>query len=107
MLSCPYTDFPVVPIREHEARVVPTSGVSGPSGIVASGDEVALIGTYRDPSLFIRGIIRDDAFLEAERAHLWAPDGTPLPMAQAHCRGPVVHFMAGRDWFRFDLANDS
>jgi hypothetical protein len=58
VLSCPYTDFPVVRIREHEVRVVPTQGVSGPTGLVTNGDEVALIGTYKDPSLFVRGVIQ-------------------------------------------------
>jgi hypothetical protein len=108
VLSCPYAGFPVVRIREpgHNVRVAPTQGVSGPAGIVASGDEVALIGTYKDPSLFVRGVIQGDAFLEADRVHLWAPDGSPLPMARVHSRGSVVHFIAGRDWFSFDLAND-
>ncbi len=32
VLACPYTDFPVVRIQDRQARVTPTSGVSGPAG---------------------------------------------------------------------------
>lgn len=103
VLACPYTDFPVVRIQGRQVRVTPTNGVSGPAGIIASGDKVGLIGTYRDPSLLITGVIQDGAFHESQRVHLWAPDGAPLPMAQVHCRGPVAHFFAGGKWYSFDL----
>ncbi len=103
VLACPYTDFPVVRIRDRQETVTATSSVSGPAGIIASGDQVAIIGTYRDSSLLITGTIRDGAFRESGRVSLCAPDGAPLPMAQVHCRGPVAHFFAGRKWYSFDL----
>ena len=105
VLACPYTGFPVVRIQGQQERVIPTSGVSGPAGIIASGDQVGIIGTYRDPSLLITGAIQDGAFHESERAHLRAPDGTPLPMAQVHCRGSVAHFFAEGKWYSFNLEN--
>lgn len=105
VLACPYTDFPVVRIQDRQARVTATSGVSGPTGIVASGDQVGLIGTYRDPSLLITGAIQGGAFRESGRANLRAPDGAPLPAAQVHCRGSVAHFFAGGKWYSFDLAS--
>jgi hypothetical protein len=77
VLACPYTDFPVVRIRDQQKTVTATSGVSGPAGIIASGDQVAIIGTCRDPSLLITGAIRDGAFRESGRVNLWAPDGAP------------------------------
>jgi hypothetical protein len=103
VLACPYTDFPVVRIQDRQVRVIATSGVSGPVGIIASGDQVGLIGTYRDPSLLITGAIQDGTFHESARGHLWDPDGGPLPMAQVHCRGSVAHFFAGGNWYSFDL----
>ena len=103
VLACPYRDFPVVRIEDRQVRVIPTGGVSGPVGIIASGDQVGLIGTYGDPSLLITGAIQDGAFHESERANLRAPDGAPLPMAQVHCRGSLAHFFAGRKWYSFDL----
>lgn len=107
VLACPYTDFPVVRIQDRTVRVTATSGVSGPAGIIASGDQVGIIGTYRDPSLLVTGEIRDDTFRESGRVNLWAPDGAPLPMAQVHCRGSAAHFLAGRKWYSFDLENDA
>lgn len=103
VLACPYTGFPVVRVKGQRVRVVPTSGVSGPAGIIAQGDRVGIVGTYRDPSLLIMGAIQDGAFHELERASLRAPDGAPLPMAQVHCRGSVAHFFAGGKWYSFDL----
>ncbi len=104
VLSSPYTDFPVLRIHNQEVRVTPTRNVSGPSGIIAHADEIALIGTYRDPSMLIRGVLRDGTFRETERTHLWSPNGAPLPKAQVHCRGSIAHFFAGSHWFSFDLS---
>lgn len=103
VLACPYTGFPVVRIQDRQETVVTTSGVSGAAGIIASGDQIAIIGTYRDPSLLITGAIQDGVFRESGRANLWEPDGAPLPMCQVHCRGSVAHFFAGRKWYSFDL----
>lgn len=105
VLACPYTDFPVVRIRGRNVSVAATSGVSGPAGIIANGDQVGIIGTYRDPSLLITGTVRDGTFRESERVNLQAPDGTPLPMARVHCRDSVAHFIAGARWYSFDLKN--
>lgn len=104
VFACPYTDFPVVRITHGQPLVLPTRGVSGPRGILASGDQVGLIGAYRDPWLMIRGRIRNDAFQEIDRTHLRAPDGSRLPQAQLLCRGSVAHLIAGTEWFTFDLA---
>ena len=103
VLACPYTDFPIVRIQDRQVRVIPTNGVSGPAGIIASGDQVGIIGTYRDPSLLITGAIQEGAFHESGRDHLWNPDGGPLPMARVHCRGSIAHFFAGAKWYSFDL----
>jgi hypothetical protein len=103
VLACPYTDFPVVRIQDRQVTVTATVGVSGPAGIIADGPQVGIIGTYRDLSLLITGAIQDGTFRESERVSLWAPDGTPLPMARVHCRDTVAHFFAGRKWYSFDL----
>jgi hypothetical protein len=101
--ACPYAGFPVVRIRARHHTVAQTSGVSGPVGIVASGDRVGIIGTYRDPSLLITGAIQGGTFHETERTKLRAPDGAPLPTAEVHCRGSVAHFFAAAKWYSLDL----
>jgi hypothetical protein len=104
VLACPYTDFPIVRIRDRQVRVAPTSGVTGPTGIIAAGEQVGLIGTYRDPSLLIIGAVRDATFRETTRTNLWAPDGAPLPMTKIHCRGAKAHFFPDGMWYSFELA---
>ena len=103
VLACVYTDFPVIRIAGGEVRTFPTEDVTGARGIIATADRVALIGTYKDPSLLIVGRLVDGTFEEESRLNLWAPDGAPLPEALIRCRGPEVHFFAGRTWYSFDL----
>ena len=86
VLACPYRDFPVVRIRDRQVTVTPANSISGPAGIIASGERAAIVGTYQDPSLLITGTVQDGAFRESDRIHLQAPDGAPLPMARVHCR---------------------
>jgi hypothetical protein len=101
--ACTYADFPVLRIAGGHLSTHETNDVSGPAGIIATGERVGLIGTYGDRSLLIVGGLIDGVFTETSRAHLWAPDGSPLPMARIHCRGPVAHFFANHDWYTFDL----
>lgn len=101
--ACPYTDFPVLRIMGKTVQTWATEGLSGPRGIIAHGDRVALIGTYDDPSEFVLGRLGDRHFVEERRGNLWAPDGTVLPKSAIHCVGSVAHFFADRKWFSFDL----
>ncbi|MCL2585927.1 MAG: hypothetical protein FWE35_26130 [Streptosporangiales bacterium] len=103
VLACSYVDFPVIRIRNRQATSAATNGISGPVGIIASGDWVGLIGSYDDPSLLITGTIRDGKFRESERVNLRAPDGTPLPVVRPCCRGSVAHFFGAGKWYSFDL----
>lgn len=102
--ACPYTDFPVIRIADGRADVFQT-GVdrAGPRGIIASGERVALIGEYRDPSVLTVGQLTDGRWVEERRTHLWAPEGGPLPKAQVQCRGSVAHFFSGALWHAVDL----
>jgi hypothetical protein len=103
VLACPYTDFPVVRIRNREWRVYPTHDVPGPAGIIASGDRIGLIGSYDDPGLLTTGAIENGTFHEHERSHICTPDGAPLPRSEVHCHGSVAHFIEGRSWYSLDL----
>jgi hypothetical protein len=103
VLACVYADFPVVRIAGGEERTFLTEGVTGPRGIIATAARVALIGTYKDPSLVVVGRLVDGRFEEESRLNLWAPDGAPLAEARINCRGPEVHFFAGSTWYSFDL----
>jgi hypothetical protein len=103
VLACVYTDFPVIHIADRQEQVYPTEDVSGPRGILATADRVALIGTYKDPSLLVVGRLAEGRFVEESRLNLWGPDGAPLPEARVHCRGQEAHFFAGSTWYSFDL----
>ncbi len=103
VLACPYTKFPVVRIADGRERVLGTGDISGPRGIIANGDRVALVGSYQDPSTLVVGSVADGAFVEEMRTNLWAPDGAALSAARIHCRGPEAHFFVGSDWYSFDL----
>lgn len=103
VLACTYTDFPVVRIDAGQAAMYPTVNVSGPRGIVASGDRVGIVGTYRDPSVLIIGDLVGGQFVEQRRTNLWAPDGSPLPMSRVQSRGSEVHFFEGSRWFSFSI----
>lgn len=103
VLACTYSDFPVVRIAGGGEQVFATQDVSGFRAVIATADRVALVGTYRDPSLLVVGHLADDGFIEESRTNLWAPDGAPLPAARIHCRGPEVHFFSDSTWHSFDL----
>lgn len=103
VLSCPYTDFPVLRIAGGRHQVFPTKDVGGGNGIVALGDWIGLVGSYRDPSLLVLGALERQVFVESERARLRGPDGAELAPGQVHCRGPVAHFFVGADWFSLSL----
>lgn len=100
---CPYTDFPVVRVSQRERTIFASTDVSGPTGIVVNGDFVALIGTYRDPSLLVFGTVRDGTFSETRRSNLRMPDGQPVMACPVTCRGTVAHFVTGQEWFSFEL----
>jgi hypothetical protein len=79
-----------------------TNGVWGPVGIIASGDQVGLIGSS---SLLTTGTVQDGSYRESDRVSLRAPDGAPLPKARPCCRSSVAHFFAEGTWYSFDLEN--
>ena len=104
VLSAPYTDFPIVQIDAGTVTVTPTKNITGPKGIVRSGDRVALIGGYHDPGLLVVGVLAEGRFSETARMQLVTPSGDPAPSAPLHCRGSVAHLFAGTEWFSFDLS---
>ncbi len=103
VLACPYTDYPVLRIDHGQLTVYPTENISGARGIVASGDRVGIVGTYRDPSLLVVGDLVGGRFVEQRRTNLWAPDGSPLPKSRPQSRGSEVHFFEGARWFSFSI----
>jgi len=103
ILACPYTDFPVLRLRDRQLQVFPTQGISGPRGILAAGDDVALIGTYGDHAAVTLGRLEDGRFLPTGSARLRAPDGSTLRVDQLVCKGPTAHVFAGPEWFTYDL----
>lgn len=102
VLACPYTDFPVVRIRDWQVSSAATNNAGGPAGIIASGNQVGLIGSS---SLLITGTVQDGTYRESDRVSLRAPDGGPLPKSRPRCRGSAAHFFAEGKWYSFDLEN--
>ena len=100
---CPYTDFPVVRIADRQTKVWTTIDISGPRGILVSGERVALIGSYADPSQLVVGHMSGDQFVEDLRTHLRSPDGSTLAASTLHCSGSVAHFFRDNVWSTFDL----
>jgi len=47
VLACPYRDFPVVRIRDRQVTVTPANSISGPAGIIASGERAPSSGPTR------------------------------------------------------------
>lgn len=103
VLSTPYTDHPILQITGGAVTTTPTSGISGPSGIVRAGRRVGVIGTYGDPGLVVLGELTPGRFTETGRRHLTGPGGEPMPPGRLHCRGAVAHLFADRAWLTFDL----
>jgi hypothetical protein len=101
--ACTDPGFPVLEIRDGHTTVSATTDVNAPRGLVVSGDRIAFIGGRGDPWLVVAGRLVDGAFAEEWRGRLTLPDGSPLPIATAHCRGSRAHFFAGPNWQVFDL----
>lgn len=100
---CPYTDFPIVRIADGQTKVWTTSNISGPRGILVSGERVALIGSYADPSQLLVGHMSGDQLVVDLRTQLRSPDGDPMAATELHCSGSVAHFFRDNVWSTFDL----
>lgn len=101
--ACPYTDFPVLQIKDDLTTLHPTKGVDGPTGLLVAGDLVAFMGAYGDGGSFLLGSL-GDGLLNLQRGELVMPDGQPVPRRSIICRGSLAHLFVGADWFTFDLA---
>jgi hypothetical protein len=67
-----------------------------------SREPAVTLVAYQEAGTIV-GHVSNGSFVEESRVHLWAPDGSPLPMASTHCRGSVADFFAGAHWYSFDL----
>lgn len=104
VVTCPYMDFPVIRVRDDVVSVHPTDAVTGPRGIVVSGDTVGLIGSSKDHSSLLVGRLGPTTFTRARRGYLTLPDGSPVPQGLAfECRGPSANLFHGTEWCRFRL----
>lgn len=104
VVACPYADFPVIRVRGDVVSVHPTDAVTGPRGIVVSGETVGLIGSSKDPSSLVVGQLGPTTFTRVRRGYLTLPDGSPVPQDLAfECRGPSANLFHGAEWCRFRL----
>jgi hypothetical protein len=102
--TCYYTDFPIVRIRDG-ALAGWRSSVTGARALAAAGSDLALVGGYGpDRYVLAVGTLGSEEFQLTGRYRIVLPDGQPPPKrTQVIGRGPDLHFLAGRDWYRLDL----
>lgn len=102
--TCYYTGFPIVRIRDG-ALTAWRSSITGARALATAGSSVALLGGYGpDRDRLAVGTLTGEDLHVAVQYRIVLPDGQPLPAkAQAIGRGPDLHFLIGRDWYRLDL----
>ncbi len=102
--ACRYTDFPVVQVEADRVSVHPTSGVSGPSGLVVADDTVGLIGDYTSRGSLLLGSI-SGSLSRLTKSELRMPHDTHVPAGVLICRSSIANLFVGANWFTFDLSN--
>ncbi|MET0493213.1 MAG: hypothetical protein ABW000_08795 [Actinoplanes sp.] len=97
--------LPVLPVRPHGTITgVRDADVLVSSSIGPAGTRVALFGGYGpDRDRLVLADLGPGRLRRRGEYRLALPDGSPLPAAQVVGRGPHLHVLAGRAWFRLDL----
>jgi len=106
---CPYSEFPVLRIREEEVDVWSNPEFQTNIGAVLVDeitDVVGLVSTGWSayPGTCVIGHLTDTAFVPQRALVLRLPTGTALPReAELTAKGSRLHIVHGHDWYRVDL----
>jgi hypothetical protein len=104
--TCYYSDFPLVRIRDGAVRLWRNKVARGATAITVHNGRAAFYGGYnKDGDRLVVARLGGDDLTALATYRVVRPDGSPLPKAaRAVGRGAVLHVLADRDWYRFDLA---
>lgn len=103
----PYTDFPLLEVRDGRPTRVRTTPVRYAHGVVVHGGHVAFFGGSPDAhDRLVTGRLTDTTVDPLETTRLTRPDGTPLGHRRVVCRGPrlYVQEQPATEWTLFDLS---
>lgn len=103
----PYTDFPLLEVRDGRPTRVRTSPVRSAHGILVHGERVAFFGGSLDAhDRLVTGRLTDTTVDPLETTRLTRPDGTPLGRRRVVCRGSrlYVQEQPATEWTLFDLS---
>ena len=102
--TCYYSDFSLVRIQDGTLTGWRNTLVHGATALAVDGTRVALFGGYGpDRDRLVLADLGHGQLRRRAEYRLTLPDGSPLPAAQVVGRGPHLHVLAGRAWFRLDL----
>ena len=102
--TCYYSDFSLVRIQHGRLTGWRNTVSHGAKAFAVSDTQVALFGGYGpDRDRLVLADLGNGELHRRGEYRLTLPDGSPLPAAQVVGRGPQLHVLAGRDWFRLGL----
>jgi hypothetical protein len=82
------------------------NAASGVSGVLVDDRWVALFGGYgANLHRLVVATLEGGTVNPLREFRVTLPDGQPLPIGRVVSRGPELHLLAGRDWYRFSLAD--
>ncbi|MFI8528669.1 hypothetical protein ACIGMX_00235 [Streptomyces aquilus] len=103
----PYTDFPLLEIRNRRRASIRTTPVRGAKGVMVHGPRVALYGGYGDEhDRLLLGSLTDSAVEPVEETRLLRADGARSGRRRVVCRGPRLYVQEepGIDWALYDIS---
>lgn len=103
----PYTDFPLLEIRDGRATRVRTTPVRYAHGVLVHGERVAFFGGSHDAhDRLVTGRLTATTVEPLETTRLARPDGTRPGHRRVVCRGPRLYLQEqpATEWALFDLS---
>jgi len=104
----PYTDFPLVEVRDGRPPLVRTAPAKGASGVAVHGDRVAFFGGYQEAhDRLITGRLTETAVVPLDTLRLTRPDGTALTSPRrVVSRGPRIYIQEKpfTEWTVLDIS---